>query len=144
RLFIADTNNSLVRYLDLNADETELRTLELKGIQPPKPKPRSFKRLRRRASADTEARSRFNVDIEPEDAVNIEPLDGFLNPEGSATLHFKRTSNSASMGRINCKSLLFEVPFREGVSSLSKADFTLAHFVKPKTSTGNLLQTVAP
>jgi len=43
------------------------------------------------------------VDIEPEDAVIIEPLDGFLSPEGSATLHFKRSSNSASMGRINCK-----------------------------------------
>jgi len=53
RLFIADTNNSLIRYLDLNADEPELRTLELKGIQPPKPKSRSFKRLRRRESADT-------------------------------------------------------------------------------------------
>lgn len=53
RLFIADTNNSLIRYLDLNINETELRTLELKGIQPPKPKSRSFKRLRRRASADT-------------------------------------------------------------------------------------------
>ncbi|XP_014495822.1 protein SUPPRESSOR OF QUENCHING 1, chloroplastic [Vigna radiata var. radiata] len=186
RLFIADTNNSLIRYLDLNADETELRTLELKGIQPPKPKSRSFKRLRRRASADTvpipidaissnegnlsikislpseyhfskEARSKFSVDIEPEDAVNIEPLDGFLNPEGSATLHFKRFSNSASVGRINCKvyyckedevclyqSLLFEVPFPEGVSSPAKADVTLAHFVKPKTSTSNLLETVAP
>ncbi|QCD98412.1 nuclear pore complex protein [Vigna unguiculata] len=186
RLFIADTNNSLIRYLDLNADETELRTLELKGVQPPKPKSRSFKRLRRRASADTvpipidaissnegnlsikislpseyhfskEARSKFSVDIEPEDAVNIEPLDGFLSPEGSATLHFKRSSNSASVGRINCKvyyckedevclyqSLLFEVPFPEGVSSPAKADVTLAHFVKPKTSTTNLLQTVAP
>ncbi|KAK7379175.1 hypothetical protein VNO80_04628 [Phaseolus coccineus] len=186
RLFISDTNNSLIRYLDLNADETELRTLELKGIQPPKPKSRSFKRLRRRASADTlpitidaissnegnlsikislpseyhfskEARSKFSVDIEPEDAVNIEPLDGFISPEGSATLHFKRSSNSASMGRINCKvyyckedevclyqSLLFEVPFPEGVSSPAKADVTLAHLVKPKTSTNNLQQTVAP
>ncbi|RDX94677.1 Protein SUPPRESSOR OF QUENCHING 1, chloroplastic, partial [Mucuna pruriens] len=186
RLFIADTNNSLIRYLDLNTDETELRTLELKGIQPPKPKSRSFKRLRRRPSADTmaiavnaissnegnlsikislpneyhfskEARSRFSVYIEPEDAVNIDPLDGFLSPEGSATLHFKKSSNSASMGRINCKvyyckedevclyqSLLFEVPFREGVSNPANADVTLAHLVKPKTSTSNLLQSVAP
>ena len=52
RLFIADTNNSLIRYLDLNNDDFELRTLELKGFQPPKSK-RSFKRLRRRPSADT-------------------------------------------------------------------------------------------
>ncbi|KAK7397113.1 hypothetical protein VNO78_18280 [Psophocarpus tetragonolobus] len=182
RLFIADTNNSLIRFLDLNTDEIELRTLELKGIKPPKPRSRSFKRLRRRPSADTmaitidaissnegnlsirislpneyhfskEARSRFSIDIEPEDAVNIDPLDGFLSPEGSATIHFKRSSNSASMGRINCKvyyckedevclyqSLLFEVPFREGVSNPAKADVTISHFVKPKTSTSNLLQ----
>ncbi|KAK7259004.1 hypothetical protein RIF29_24598 [Crotalaria pallida] len=186
RLFIADTNNSLIRYLDLNNDEYALRTLELKGFQPPKPKLRSFKRLRRRTSADTttitidaissnegnlsiqislpneyhfskEARSRFSVDIEPEDAVNIDPLDGFLTPEGSATLHFKRSSNSASMGRINCKvyyckedevclyqSLLFEVPFQEGAPNSTKADVTLAHFVRPKTSTSSLLQPVAP
>jgi hypothetical protein len=57
-----------------------------------------------------EARSRFSVDIEPEDAVNIDPLDGFLGPEGSATLHFKRSSNSASMGRINCKVCLTMEP----------------------------------
>ncbi|KAL2345612.1 hypothetical protein Fmac_006897 [Flemingia macrophylla] len=186
RLFIADTNNSLIRYLDLKSGESELRTLELKGIQPPKPKSRSFKRLRRRPSADTmpitidaissnegnlavkislpneyhfskEARSRFSVDVEPEDAVNIDPLDGFLSPEGSATLHFKRSFNSASMARIYCKvyyckedevclyqSLLFEVPFREGDSNPAKADFTLAHFVKPKTSASNILQPVAP
>ncbi|GAU11447.1 hypothetical protein TSUD_344380 [Trifolium subterraneum] len=184
RLFIADTNNSLIRYLDLNTNE--LYTLELKGVQPPKPKSRSFKRLRRRPTADTvpitidaisseegnlsieislpneyhfskEARSRFSVDIEPEDAVNIDPLDGFLSPEGSATLRFKRSSNSASMGRINCKiyyckedevclykSLLFEVPFREGVFDTAKADVTLAHLVKPKSSTSGLLQPIAP
>ncbi|CAL0308538.1 unnamed protein product [Lupinus luteus] len=184
RLFIADTNNSLIRYLDLNNDEYALSTLELKGFQPPKPKLRSFKRLRRRTSADTEtinidaissnegnlsieislpneyhfskeARSRFSVDIEPEDAVNIDPLDGFLNPEGSATLHFKRSSNSASVARINIKvyyckedevclyqSLLFEVPFRDGAPNSTKADVTLAHFVKPKTSTSSSLQSV--
>lgn len=42
------------------------------------------------------------------------------------------------------QSLLFEVPFQEGISSPAKADVTLAHFVKPKTSTNNLLQTVSP
>ncbi|XP_058738486.1 protein SUPPRESSOR OF QUENCHING 1, chloroplastic-like [Vicia villosa] len=186
RLFIADTNNSLIRYLDLNSNELELCTLELKGVQPPKPKSRSFKRLRRRPTADTvpitidaisseegnlsieislpneyhfskEARSRFSVDIEPEDAVNINPLDGLLSPEGSAVLHFKRSSNSASMGRISCKiyyckedevclykSLLFEVPFREGDFDTAKTDVTLAHFVKPKGLTNSLLQPIAP
>ncbi|XP_025662380.1 protein SUPPRESSOR OF QUENCHING 1, chloroplastic isoform X2 [Arachis hypogaea] len=186
RLFIADTNNSLIRYLDLKSDEFLLHTLELKGFQPPKPKSRSLKRLRRRPSADTmsimidpissnegnlyidialpneyhfskEARSRFSADTEPADAVNIDPLDGFLSSEGSATLRFKRLSNSASMGRINCKvyyckedevclyqSLLFEIPFREGVPSANKADVTLAHLVKPKTPNNFLLPSVAP
>ncbi|KAE9615930.1 putative transcription factor WD40-like family [Lupinus albus] len=59
RLFIADTNNSLIRYLDLNNDEYALSTLELKDFQPPKPKLRSLKRLRRRTSADTET---INID----------------------------------------------------------------------------------
>lgn len=42
------------------------------------------------------------------------------------------------------QSLLFEVPFQEGVSNPAEADVTLAHFVKPKTSTSNFLQSVAP
>lgn len=54
RLFIADTNNSLIRYLDLNKREPALLTLELKGVQPPAPKSKSPRRLRRRSSADTE------------------------------------------------------------------------------------------
>lgn len=54
RIFIADTNNSLIRYLDLNKEEAELLTLELKGVQPPTAKSKSLKRLRRRSSADTQ------------------------------------------------------------------------------------------
>lgn len=50
-----------------------------------------------------EARSKFSVDIEPENAVTIDPSDGYLTPEGSATLHFRRSSPSASTGRISCK-----------------------------------------
>lgn len=54
RLFVADTNNSLIRYIDLNnKEDVEIRTLELKGVQPPMPKAKSLKRLRKRASADT-------------------------------------------------------------------------------------------
>lgn len=53
-LFIADTNNSVIRYLDLKKKEADLVTLELKGVQPPIPKSRSLKRLRRRSSADTQ------------------------------------------------------------------------------------------
>lgn len=54
-----------------------------------------------------EARSRFSVDIESEGSVDIDPLDGLLSPEGSATLHFKRSSTSAAVGRINCKVCLY-------------------------------------
>jgi hypothetical protein len=34
RLIVADTNNSLIRYLDLNMEQAELQTLELKGVNP--------------------------------------------------------------------------------------------------------------
>lgn len=50
-----------------------------------------------------EARSKFYVETEPEGAVSIEPLDGSLDLEGSCNIHFKRSSPSASMGRIYCK-----------------------------------------
>ncbi|CAI9103559.1 OLC1v1002070C1 [Oldenlandia corymbosa var. corymbosa] len=132
RLFIADTNNSLIRYLDLKGQQAELHTLELKGVQPPTAKSRSLKRLRRRSGADTEtivvnggssnegnlilqisvpegyhfskeAVSKYSVDTEPEDTASIDPLEGNLSPEGSAVIHFKRASPSSFRGRINCK-----------------------------------------
>ncbi|XP_034222109.1 protein SUPPRESSOR OF QUENCHING 1, chloroplastic isoform X2 [Prunus dulcis] len=185
RIFIADTNNSLIRYLDLNKEEVELHTLELKGVQPPTAKSKSLKRLRRRSSADTqtitvdggssnegnlsikisvpegyhfskEARSKFSVETEPETAVSMDPLDGYLSPEGSAILHFKRPSPSVSLGRINCKvyyckedevclyqSLLFEVTFREESPESNPEEITLAYVVKPKASTNSLQLPVA-
>ncbi|CAF1727856.1 unnamed protein product [Brassica napus] len=133
RLFVADTNNSLIRYIDLNnKEDVEIRTLELKGVQPPMPKAKSLKRLRKRASADTkivtvdavtsregdlnlkillpdgyhfskEAPSKFVVDVEPEDAVTVDPLEGLLGPEGSTVLHYRQSSTSASIGKISCK-----------------------------------------
>lgn len=184
RLFIADTNNSVIRYLDLNKPESDLLTMELKGVQPPV-KSRSMKRLRRRSSADTqtivvngsssnegnlninislpeeyhfskEARSRFSVDIEPENALSIDPLDGNLSPDGTATIHFRRSSASASVGRVNCKvyyckedevclyqSLQFEIPFEEEVPDSSPAEIKLDHLVKPKTATNTLQLPVA-
>lgn len=180
RLFIADTNNSVIRYLDLNKEEPELITLELKGVQPPTPKPRSLKRLRQRSFADTdivkvdgsssnegnlylkisvpegyhfskEARSKFTVDVEPENQVVIEPVDGYLSPEGIASLNFRRSSPSAFMGRINCKvyyckedevclyqSLTFEVPFQEVIPDSKPAEIAVTYLVKPKTSTTSL------
>ncbi|KDP23397.1 hypothetical protein JCGZ_23230 [Jatropha curcas] len=180
RLIIADTNNSVIRYIDFNKEEAELLTLELKGVQPPAPKSRSLKRLRRRSSADTrtikidggssregdlclkislpeeyhfskEARSKFIVETEPENAVLVDPSDGYLSPEGTAVLHFRRSSSSASTGRINCKvyyckedevclyeSLLFEVPFQPEVPDATPSKITLAYAVKPKASASSL------
>jgi len=50
-----------------------------------------------------EAQSKFDVEVDPTEAVNIEPSSGVINSEGSASLHFKRTSSSPAAGRINCK-----------------------------------------
>ncbi|KAF5192782.1 Suppressor of quenching 1 protein [Thalictrum thalictroides] len=179
RLLIADTNNSVIRYLDLNNGEAELLTLELKGVKPPSPKSKSVKRLRRRSNDgqiisidggsskegnlylkisvpegyhfSKEALSKFNVEIEPENAVGVQPLDGNLSPEGSAFLHFKRSSSIPAMGRINCKayyckedevclyqSLSFEVQFREESENSIPAEIILPFVVKPKISTGGL------
>ncbi|KAF9681492.1 hypothetical protein SADUNF_Sadunf05G0007000 [Salix dunnii] len=41
-------------YLDFNKEESELQTLELKGVQPPAPKSRTLKRLRNQSSVDKE------------------------------------------------------------------------------------------
>ncbi|KAI3781172.1 hypothetical protein L2E82_11176 [Cichorium intybus] len=185
RLFIADTNNSLIRYLDLNKKDAQLVTLELKGVQPPAPKSRSPRRLRKRNSADTqtivvdggssnegdlnlqisvpegyhfskEARSKFSVDFEPENAAVVDPLDGNLNPDGTAVLHFKRSSPSPTMGRVNCKvyyckedevclyqSLVFEVPFKEVSPENTPQEIKLPFVVKPKSTEGGLQLPVA-
>nr|XP_027114870.1 protein SUPPRESSOR OF QUENCHING 1, chloroplastic-like isoform X1 [Coffea arabica] len=180
RLFIADTNNNLIRYLDLKTKKPELLTLELKGVQPPAPKSRSLKRLRRRSGADKEtivinggsssegnlilkisvpegyhfskeARSKYSIDVEPENGAFIDPLEGNLSSEGSAVLHFKRASPLSSIGRINCKvyyckedevclyqSLTFEVPFQDLNPNSVPADITLPYTVKPKTTRSSL------
>ncbi|CAA7055136.1 unnamed protein product [Microthlaspi erraticum] len=182
RLFVADTNNSLIRYIDLNKkQDAEIRTLELKGVQPPMPKAKSLKRLRKRASADTkivtvdavtskegdlnlkislpdgyhfskEARSKFVVDVEPDNAVTVEPTEGNLGTDGSTLLHFKQSSTSASVGKISCKvyyckedevclyqSVQFEVPFKVE-SEESAASPVIAFTVKPRSADAGLLQ----
>ncbi|KAL1221163.1 Protein SUPPRESSOR OF QUENCHING 1 [Cardamine amara subsp. amara] len=181
RLFVADTNNSLIRYIDLNkGEEAEILTLDLKGVQPPMPKAKSLKRLRKRASADTkivkvdsvtsqegdlnlkislpdgyhfskEARSKFVVDVEPENAVAVDPMEGNLGPEGSTMIHYRQSSTSASVGKISCKvyyckedevclyqSVQFEVPFK--VESESTASPTITFTVKPRASDAGGLQ----
>lgn len=185
RLFIADTNNSLIRYLDLNKKDAQLVTLELKGVQPPALKSRSPRRLRKRTSADTEtivvdggssnegilnltisvpegyhfskeARSKFSVEVEPENAAVVDPLDGSLSPDGTAVLHFKRSSPSATVGRVNCKvyyckedevclyqSLVFEVHFKEVSAEITPQEIKLPFVVKPKSSEGTLQLPIA-
>ncbi|KAL0348124.1 UNVERIFIED_CONTAM: protein SUPPRESSOR OF QUENCHING 1, chloroplastic [Sesamum angustifolium] len=132
RIFIADTNNSIIRVLDLNNGEPRLLTLELKGVQPPVPKSKSLRRLRRRSAADTEtivinggssndgklclkisvpdgyhlskeAQSKFSVEFEPENAALVDPVDGTISKEGYAVIQFKRSSPSSSKSRIYCK-----------------------------------------
>ncbi|KAK1295282.1 hypothetical protein QJS10_CPA16g01676 [Acorus calamus] len=179
RLLIADTNNNKIRYIDLTEKETVVGTLDLKGVPAPSPKSRSLKRLRRRLSSDTqiikidggssmegdlylnisvpegyhfskEARSKFDVEMDPADAVLIEPMDGNISPVGAASLHFKRNSTSLATGRISCKvyyckedevclyqSVVFEVPFQQVVSDSSPADITISYTVKPKAPAGN-------
>ncbi|TMX01365.1 hypothetical protein EJD97_024641 [Solanum chilense] len=179
RLYIADTNNSVIRYLDLNKSEAEVLTLELKGVQPPL-KSRSLKRLRRRSGADTqtivvnggsssegtlnlrisvpegyhfskEAKSKFSIDFEPDNAAEVDSLEGNISPEGSAVVHFRRSSASPTTGRVYCKvyyckedevclyqPLTFEVPFQEVNPDSTPAMITLAFDVKPKTSPTSL------
>ncbi|CAM0872915.1 unnamed protein product [Alopecurus aequalis] len=177
RFLVADTNNSAIRYIVLNERGAEVRTLDLTGVQPPSPKPKALRRLRRRLSADTnvinvdggssmegylslaisvpdgyhfskEARSKFDVETEPANAIEIEPGNGSLDSDGLASLKFKRTSSSSSMGRINCKvyyckedevclyqSVAFDVKFQEGVPS--QAQITLAYTVVPRDNSGS-------
>ncbi|KAJ0534566.1 putative transcription factor WD40-like family [Helianthus annuus] len=185
RLYIADTNNSLIRYLDLNKKDSQVVTLELKGVQPPAPKSRSPRRLRKRTSADTEtvvvdggssneanlnltisvpegyhfskeARSKFSVDIDPENAAVVEPLDGNLGPDGTAILRIKRSSPSPITSRVSCKiyyckedevclyqSLVFEVPFKEASPENTPQEIKLPFVVKPKSSESSLQLPVA-
>uniref|UniRef100_A0A8R7U6U3 Uncharacterized protein n=1 Tax=Triticum urartu TaxID=4572 RepID=A0A8R7U6U3_TRIUA len=178
RFLVADTNNSAIRSIVLNERGAEVRTLDLTGVQPPSPKPKALRRLRRRLSADTnvinvdggssmegyvslaisvpdgyhfskEARSKFDVETEPANAIEIEPVNGSLNSDGQASLKFKRTSSSSSStGRINCKvyyckedevclyqSVAFDVKFQEGVPS--PAPITLAYTVVPRDNSGS-------
>ncbi|KAL6901972.1 hypothetical protein ACP4OV_004848 [Aristida adscensionis] len=177
RLLVADTNNSTIRYITLSEKGADVKTLDLIGVQPPSSKPKTLKRLRRRLSVDTdvinvdggssmegflslavtvpdgyhfskEARSKFDVETEPTNAIEIEPANGFLSSEGLASLKFKRILSSSSVGRINCKvyyckedevclyqSVAFDVKFHEEAEP-SPAQITLSYSVKPRDNSG--------
>ncbi|ERN03299.1 NHL repeat-containing protein 2 [Amborella trichopoda] len=180
RLFVADTNNNAIRCIDLKDNGATISTLELKGVQSPSPKSNALKRLRRRQSTNAqiitverissmegnlslkisvpedfhfskEARSKFEADVEPEGAVYVEPLDGILGPDGSSSLHFKRTSRLPAKVTVNCKvyyckedevclykPLAFEVPFGEEISESLIAEVSLPFMVKPRSIRNNL------
>lgn len=58
-----------------------------------------------------EAQSKYSIEIEPENAVIIQPLEGNLSLDGAAELRFKRSSSAPSTGRIYCKViLLYGIP----------------------------------
>ncbi|GER44007.1 haloacid dehalogenase-like hydrolase domain-containing protein [Striga asiatica] len=181
RLLIADTNNSILRVLDLNEKEPVLVTLDLKGVQPPTSKSKSLRRLRRRTSADTqtitvdggsssegklylnisvpqgyhfskEAQSKFSVELEPENAALVDPMDGNLNPQGSAIVNFKRSSHSSFKCRIYCKvyyckedevclyqPLMFEISFQEAVLDAVPSEISLPYVVNSKPNLNNVL-----
>ncbi|CAN6301123.1 unnamed protein product [Urochloa humidicola] len=177
RLLVADTNNNVIRCITLSEKGAEVKTLDLIGVQPPLQKLKTLKRLRQRLPVDTdvinvdggssiegflslaitvpdgyhfskEARSKFDVEAEPSNAIEIEPANGFLNSEGLASVKFKRISSSSSVGRIKCKvyyckedevclyqSVAFDVKFHEGAEP-SPAQIALSYSVTPRDNSG--------
>ncbi|KAJ7554968.1 hypothetical protein O6H91_05G017800 [Diphasiastrum complanatum] len=126
-LYVADTNNSIIRVLSLaEGGRAKVRTLELKGVQPPHQNSVAFpRRLKRRPTPDTEivrldpvaaskgklqlsislppgfhfttgATSNFEADVNPDDSLVVEPVSGAIESEGHATIHFARSSNVGS------------------------------------------------
>ncbi|BBN12735.1 phosphoglycolate phosphatase [Marchantia polymorpha subsp. ruderalis] len=186
KIYVADTNNSLIRVLNVGANPPTIETLELKGVPPPPPAPASApRRLRRRLTSDVEivnvdpvssmngdlelqislpkefhftaeAQSKFEVDVEPDGSVSIEPMNGIIGNDGRAKLRFSRSSNDSSSGsvRISCKvyycqedavclykGVAFEVPFNSAQEN-AQTSISIPYLVKPKTSTKNSLTSV--
>lgn len=50
-----------------------------------------------------EAQSKFSIDFDPDNAAEVDFLEGNLSPEGSVVVHFRRSSTSSSTGRVYCK-----------------------------------------
>lgn len=66
KIYVADTNNSLIRVLNVGANPPTIETLELKGVPPPPPAPASApRRLRRRLTSDVEI-----VNVDPVSSMN--------------------------------------------------------------------------
>ncbi|KAG6773084.1 hypothetical protein POTOM_020338 [Populus tomentosa] len=52
KVAVASSADHVSKYLDLNMEQAELQTSELKGVQPPASKSESLKRLRNQSSAE--------------------------------------------------------------------------------------------
>lgn len=102
RLLIADTNNSVIRYLDMNDSGAELFTLELNGVMPPA-KSKSPKRLRRRSLSDT-----LTILV---DGVSSEEGNLYLKFSVPEEYHFSKVSTIIRPDRLLliCLLLLFNV-----------------------------------
>ncbi|GJR52652.1 protein suppressor of quenting 1, chloroplastic isoform X2 [Tanacetum coccineum] len=110
--------------------------------------------------------------IVEDDAAVVDPLDGSLSPDGTAVLHFKRSSPSATVGRVNCKAntsvgsitngfvlcwyttvkrtrfvytnlLYLMLPFKEVSPENTPQEIKLPFIVKPKSSEGTLQLPIA-
>ncbi|KAL6875564.1 hypothetical protein ACP4OV_013077 [Aristida adscensionis] len=80
------------RYITLSEKGADVKKLDLIGVQPPSSKSKTLKRL----SVDSdvinvdggssmeasEAHSKFDLETEPTNAIEIEPANGFLSSEG--------------------------------------------------------------
>jgi len=52
-----------------------------------------------------EAQSKYEVELETNSGISLDPVTGSIGPDGTATIHFKRDADAASKGatRISCK-----------------------------------------
>lgn len=99
KLYVADTNNSLIRVLDLRAQGgPKLETLELKGVLPPTlATPSGPRRLRQRLSSDTQV-----IRIDPVTALNG---DLQLQISLASGYHFSKVSSTSVHGSHSFRSL---------------------------------------
>jgi hypothetical protein len=52
-----------------------------------------------------EAQSKYEVELETDSGISLDPVTGTIGPDGTATIHFKRDANATSQGatRVSCK-----------------------------------------
>lgn len=52
-----------------------------------------------------EAQSKYEVELESDSGISLDPVTGSIGPDGTATIHFKRDTDASSKGatRVSCK-----------------------------------------